>query len=460
MRDDTSVVLSSTPLQLPRVNLLSPPATPPLFPQLDVNKAITSRLLHAVGEIPAVRATAEKYFASIHRWFPILSDVSYYERLTSTFTEPTAEHSLLSLSMALITCMPSEDESFTSLYMLAKSAIAIVEAANIYSLEVVQARLLVTLFEVGHGIEPAAFISLAATTRAAVAIGLNQKINDPSCYDENINSRTQAGLRVWWGLVMLDRNYTLERGEGACATHHYEAPRYLPRDGSVWDNKILSSAEPLPLSTPSSIRVGGFARQAQVSHLLHILMMHLLDKRTSSPDPEEANQIARTLTAFSMLLPEETPQPWPMYCGALGMCFSAMMTLHESRLRTSLSEEYLNCDQPESLRSSLERVHRICTVFNERIDQVSIDAMSPFPPYGLIKAATLRERLFKETGDHSQMAAADSLTLMAKHFSRRWKNAGKSDDPLSMPYLTAPKGKLLNELEEDRRSHGLVSMVH
>ncbi|CZR56104.1 uncharacterized protein PAC_05992 [Phialocephala subalpina] len=444
LRDNSSVMLSSTPLSVPRVSLLSPPETPPFFSQPDVNEAITSRLFHTVGEIPAVRATAVKYFGSVHQWFPILSEVGYYERLASTFADPCAEFSLLSLSMALITRMPSEDESFSSIYMLVKSAIAIVEAADIHCLEVVQARLLVTLFEVGHGIEPAAFISIAATTRAAVAIGLNRKINDPSSHDENINSRTQAGLRLWWGLVMLDRNYTLERGEGACATHQYESPQYLPRDGSVWDNKILSSAEPLPLSTPSSIRVGGFARQAQVSHLLHILMMHLRDQRTSFPDPEEADQIARTLTAFSLLLPEETPQPWPMYCGAIGMCFSAMMTLHESRPRKSLSEDYLHCDQPESLRSSLERMHKICSVFNERIEQASVDAMSPFPPYGLIRAATLRERLFKETGDGSHMAAAESLALMVKHFSKRWKNAGK----------------LLNALEEDRRSYGLVSMVH
>lgn len=121
-----------------------------------------------------------------------------------------------------------------------------------------------------------------------------------------------------------------------------------------------------------------------------------------------------------------------------------MMTLHESRPRISLSEDYLHCEQPESLRSSLERIHKVCSVFNERIEQVSIDAMSPFPPYGLIRAATLRDRLFKETGDDLHVAAADSLTLMVKHFSKRWKNAGK----------------LLNALEEDRRSTGLVSMVH
>jgi hypothetical protein len=86
--------------------------------------------------------------------------------------------------------------------------------------------------------------------------------------------------------------------------------------------QILSSVEPLSLSTPSSVRVGPFARQAQVSHLLDILMMHLRDPKSNKTlDKEESDQIARTLTAFSLLLPEETPQPWPRYCGAIGMCY-------------------------------------------------------------------------------------------------------------------------------------------
>lgn len=139
-------------------------------------------------------------------------------------------------------------------------------------------------------------------------------------------------------LTRDNRNYTLERGQGPCATQDLGTPRHLPRDGSIWDQsvslkpryfddntdhqKILSSVEPLPLSTPSNIRVGPFARQAQVSHVLDILMMHLYDPKSDGTlDEEESDQIARTLTAFSLLLPEETPQPWPRYCGAIGMCY-------------------------------------------------------------------------------------------------------------------------------------------
>ncbi len=169
---------------------------------------ITEKLKQSVSDISGVRNAATKYFSSIHVWFPILSELSYYERLTRVFEKPCAKYSLLSLSLMLITTAPPVKEtldSFTSLYVLVKSSIAIVEAANITSLEIVQSRVLVSLFEFGHGM-PAAFISIAATVRAAVAIGIKKTIKAP-CTDVSADcSKFEEGHRVWWGIVMLDRS--------------------------------------------------------------------------------------------------------------------------------------------------------------------------------------------------------------------------------------------------------------
>jgi hypothetical protein len=191
---------------------ISPLSSPRLFDngnciRSNVNNMITDKLKQVIGDIPTARNIATRFFSSIHVWFPILSEQSYYERLTSVFGKPCAEYSLLSLSMKLITTTPPSKEtldSFTTLYILVKSSIAIIEAANINSLEIVQSRLLVSLFEFGHGM-PAAFISIASTVRAAVAIGLNQTIKSP-CTDVSADcSKREEDLRVWWGIVMLDR---------------------------------------------------------------------------------------------------------------------------------------------------------------------------------------------------------------------------------------------------------------
>lgn len=200
---EQSVVAPTTAngAELPKLKPQPPSAASPFysaqFLQSNISIAVTENLSCVVGDLFALRKVAGRYFSSIHVWFPILSESSYDERLSRAFSKPCAEFSLLSLSLALITTIPPEDDvwdSFSSLYMLVKSSIAVVEAANIYSLEVVQARLLVSLFEVGHDIEPAAYISIAATARAAAAIGLNKG-----------NEMSEEGSRVWWGIVMLDR---------------------------------------------------------------------------------------------------------------------------------------------------------------------------------------------------------------------------------------------------------------
>ncbi|KAH8821338.1 hypothetical protein F5884DRAFT_83780 [Xylogone sp. PMI_703] len=394
------------------------------FMKKGINSEITKRLSQAIGDISDIRLVSVKYFRTIHTWFPILSEITFYENLTSIFSKPDAAYSLLSLSMGLITTMPSNNEKMLSLYFLLKSSISIVEAGNINSLEVVQARLLVSLFEVGHGMDPAAFISLAATTRAAVAVGLNQTVKNRCVDDTSVLSKSEQGHRVWWGLVMLDRIYTLERGQGPCATEGLERPQYLPRDGNIWNHEILSSPEPLSMSTPSGIRVGPFARQAQVSHLLDILIMQLYDsERRRSLDTDEFGQLARTLTAFAMLLPEETPQPWPTYCGAMGMCYSALMMLHESQQKNDPDTEIIPPNAPESLQSSLDRLVIISQRFNGQIRQIDTEAMSPFPPSSIAKAASAYTLLWRKTGDIRHRDAANALTEMVGHFSKRWTKA-------------------------------------
>jgi hypothetical protein len=73
----------------------------------------------------------------------------------------------------------------------------------------------------------------------------------------------------------------------------------------------------------------------------------------------------------------------------------------------------------------LDCFQRIAGQFNKDIDGVGVDAISPFPPYGLAKAASLQLRLWKETGDPTYGTAVKQLTVMLTHFSKRWGNASK-----------------------------------
>ncbi|SRR6266536_2398101 len=101
------------------------------------------------------------------------------------------------------------------------------------------------------------------------------------------------------------------------------------------------------------------------------------------------------------------------------------MTLHEFLSESNPAANECQSQAPESLQSSLDQVSFISKRFNEKSCQVDIEAIFPFPPYGIYKAASVQNHLWKKTGDVSHQDAANSLSLMVRRFSKRWKKAGK-----------------------------------
>ena len=102
------------------------------------------------------------------------------------------------------------------------------------------------------------------------------------------------------------------------------------------------------------------------------------------------------------------------------------MTLHCSRPECVQTPSDAP-EAPESLQSSLDRMRHISTSFNAKIGQVDFEAISPFPPHSLVKAASIRYQMWRDKGDITSLDAADSLIQMLKHFSRRWMNAGNEE---------------------------------
>jgi hypothetical protein len=80
----------------------------------------------------------------------------------------------------------------------------------------------------------------------------------------------------------------------------------------------------------------------------------------------------------------------------------------------------------EFLQASLDGVTRIAKGFNEKIGQVDIDALSPFPPHSVYMAAVQQDRMWRETGDLRCFEAMNSLAAMLRQFGRRWLNASMS----------------------------------
>lgn len=214
--------------------------------------------------------------------------------------------------------------------------ISLLEATCFQSLEFVQCRLIVAFNEMGHGIYPAASISLGACARLSRGIRLRKNRNE---LPDKEPARLEAGekRRVWWAIVNLDRYVVFFSSHRSRATS-FRCPAYCPV--LIWNrfinicggNGLFTSDDPkfsdlLPngdrlwsqgvgyphdyshrdLSAPANVTVGQFARECQASHLTGRILKHVFDPLTSDAafNAQAASQLERTLMSLI---------PLPMAC--------------------------------------------------------------------------------------------------------------------------------------------------
>ena len=132
-------------------------------------------VLELIGDGSSVTAIANEYFATVHIWMPIVSQKRLMVNMSSPHWEAGPDLALLFLCMKLIISRPPDGiESYqASVYISAKRFLALMEAAGTVSLFVLQAGLLITWYEYGQAIYPAAWMSAGWCVRYGNLLGIN-----------------------------------------------------------------------------------------------------------------------------------------------------------------------------------------------------------------------------------------------------------------------------------------------
>lgn len=177
--------------------------------QVEVCRAaspVAEHILHLLGDVDDVRATASKFFEHIHLWMPFISKKRFYDLYLLSPFQSRPDVVLLLLSLKLITTLPptSPRNPRTPLYHAVKHFCLQVEGSSIFSLPVLQAAVLLALYELGHGIYPAAFLSIGVCARYAHALGINCS---RSLQTRRVLTLVEVEERrkIWWAIVILDR---------------------------------------------------------------------------------------------------------------------------------------------------------------------------------------------------------------------------------------------------------------
>jgi hypothetical protein len=148
-----------------------------------------------------------KYFNTIHAWFPIISQKGYQKQLPHT-SDTYPDQFLLSACMLLLATLPENGEISAwsrSVYVFIRGAICLLESCGVESNTLLQCRLLITNFEVGHGLHPAAYVSIGTVARAGATLNLQSDCKSPSSKNSVSCESEEETRLIWRGTLILER---------------------------------------------------------------------------------------------------------------------------------------------------------------------------------------------------------------------------------------------------------------
>lgn len=171
-----------------------------------------SYIRNFLGDPASIRDLSTSYFNSVHIWMPIISRNRLYRYIINPLSKPRADVVLLVVAMRLIMWAPSDstgdstgDLEFKSdLYRATKRFHREVEATGLLTLPILQAGILIALYEFGHGIYPSAYFSVGACARYGVLLGIDRV---PMLSVDRSPSwvEVEEKRRAWWTILILDR---------------------------------------------------------------------------------------------------------------------------------------------------------------------------------------------------------------------------------------------------------------
>lgn len=164
-------------------------------------------ILEQLGSVSDIRLLAAEFFESGSYWTPIISKRRFYDYQLQSLP-PSPELALLLLTMRLIMTMPEDNINtpLTLTYYTAKELFVELDATGVLSIQVLQALVLLSLYEIGHAIFPAAFSTIAVCAKYADILGINDNGNLRFRVTGLVTLIEQEeARRVWWAIMIMDR---------------------------------------------------------------------------------------------------------------------------------------------------------------------------------------------------------------------------------------------------------------
>jgi hypothetical protein len=216
---------------------------------------------------------SEQWFRETSPWLPILSSKHFANNVLQPLPSLSADVLLLLACMKVMAWAPSGDSNpRTPSYTAAKRYLLEAEITGVLSVSMLQALIILNLYEIGHAIYPAAYLSIGSCARYGMALGLDRQ----TAVDLNGRDLTlfeqEERRRAWWVIVILDRYMNLSCPDRSLSTKDPEPRHLLPIDDQPWERAIVDPQQMFTAASPADVRMGSFARLAQSTYLLSCVL--------------------------------------------------------------------------------------------------------------------------------------------------------------------------------------------
>ncbi|KAL4875176.1 hypothetical protein BJY04DRAFT_224252 [Aspergillus karnatakaensis] len=408
---DYSTILFLNPAQLLHAQFPRPNGPPSIAPQV----------LDVLGSLDDIRQLSTAFFQHIHPRMPFISKTRFYDIYLRPSFRFSPDVVLLFLSLKLITTLPPDGSGSprSSLYYTTKHLY--VDAEECFSLPVLQAGILLVLYELGHGLYPASFTSIGTCARYAHALGINVSRMVPK--GELLTLvEVEERRRAWWAIVILDRFVSIGCPGRPFATADPNLEDLLPVDDAAWDEGIVNLDEMCTLSSPRPGHMSKFALLCQASRLLGHVLQHLSSETTSEDD--DWMQIDRNLQSMlAAALEIDGPDH-----DQITFIYSTLVALHTSWLSPQRAGESKG-ECPRRQRAT-EAVQQISDQMQSNLigRQCFLDRdpedMSPWGLYFAYRICAVLMQSKNNTGLPHRDALLKALWESFKTIKKRWSVAG------------------------------------
>lgn len=178
-----------------------------------------------------------RYFRSFNCHLPVISRTRFYNNLITPGAAPAADFSVLLLTICLITHAPAlgyqsvhgatRSVEQQTLYITARSLFAQVQVSCSPSVPLIQAGLLLAMYEYIQGRPGDAFVTIAGSVwmayaarihaydRHQVQMGHTAEHNA----DTDLQLQAEEAANTWWGIIICERYVSLSLLVGNPSTH-------------------------------------------------------------------------------------------------------------------------------------------------------------------------------------------------------------------------------------------------